>query len=1024
MYKAYIVNIILLLVPVVAFCQQTVYHTDESSDFKQGLELFNKEKYTTAQQLFVKSYEANKDKHSSQLTLTQFYIAQCAVQLFNADAEFLTHKFISENPNSPLVNEAYLNLGGFFYAQKKWVDAIKAYGKSDWRKLNNEQQAELFFKKGYSYFMRSDKENAKMAFYEIKDKKSKFQSPALYYYSHIHYKEKNYQTALNGFLQLTDDKSFGPIVPYYVVQIYYMQKKYTEITDFVPGIIDNVTEKRLAEISRIAAESYFHLLKYEEAIAYFSKYMEAIGTPAPEASYQLAYSYYKTGKYAEAIEHFKRISLNKNELGQNASYYLASCYLNVNDKENARKAFGAASRSDFDPAIKQDALFNYALLTYEVGNDPFNDGIQVFEEFINTYPESKRINEARRFLIQAYLGARNYKKALASIDRIKVKNDELKEAYQRIAFNRGLELYSIMKYAEAAQKFKASLKYKGFNAQREARALFWLGESRFGMREYKNAITSYKTFKKAPVAHTTAEFKLVDYNMAYAFYKIEDYASAAKWFRQFASNGPDNYKAQIADALLRVGDCNFMQGNYYPAIDFYQRAMDKEVEGSDYAMFQKAMCQGLAKKELDKINTLKQLTLAFPTSHLADDAFYEIAQEYLKLQDNRQAIQALTDLYNQYQNSEIAGKALVQLGLLYYNADNNNQAIKYYKIAVSNYPGTQESRDALLGLKNIYIDLGRIEDYSSFVDGLSGQVPRLSVGEKDSLSYAAAEKHYLTGNCTAAQKAFKRYIGNYPNGAYLTNAYFYSGDCYYQAKDFVNSLAMFKYVIQQPENMYTEQALLGSGRIARVQKNYDKTLEYYEKLVSSPSAANVKEAKLAVMNAYFAQKKFSEAEKSAKEVLTLQGIGKNDKRKAKFIQARSLQENGRVKLAIEAFRGLSQEVLSNEGAESKYRLAQLLHIDKQSAEAEKIILDFSSKSTSHEYWMARSFLLWADIFVQNKNYFQATETVQSIIDYYAETDDGILQLAKAKKAEISKLSQKSNEESELESVEVNIENKN
>jgi tetratricopeptide (TPR) repeat protein len=445
--------------------------------------------------------------------------------------------------------------------------------------------------------MKKEFDAAKVAFFEIKDKQTKYTPPAQYYYGHIHYQEENYQTALNEFITLSDDETFGPIAPYYIVQIYYMQRKYQEIIDFAPGIIDNVTEKRLAEVARITAEAYFKLERYEEAITYFERYTEAASSPANEAVYQLAYAYYKTTQYEKAIPYFERISVNEGELGQNASYYLASCYLENEDKENARKAFASAMRGDADPMIKQDAMFNYALMTFEVGGDPFNDAVQAFETFIETYPESKRINEARRLLIQAYLGSRNYRKALESIDRVENKNDELKEAYQRIAFNRGIELFNVQQFPEAAEMFKNATKYSGYNNQREAKALYWLGESKYRQGSYADAVSAFQNFKQAPIAHTVEEYKLVNYNMGYSYYKMNSYSEAVKLLRQFTTESAatvDN--SYISDSYLRIADCYFMQKNYFQAIDFYQRSLDAQTSSTDYALLQKGICLGLAKK--------------------------------------------------------------------------------------------------------------------------------------------------------------------------------------------------------------------------------------------------------------------------------------------------------------------------------------------------------------------------------------------------------------------------------------------
>ncbi|MBN2486082.1 MAG: tetratricopeptide repeat protein [Bacteroidales bacterium] len=1014
-----------LLIFCVPYCQNTAWHTNSDATFRQAKDLYDKEKYNTAQKLFIEVFEQDKNSQTMLKPLSQFYIAQCAVRLFNADAEFYTMQFINDNPDNNLVNEAWFSLGGYFYTLKKWNDALSAYLKTDWRKLNKEQQSEYFFKKGYCYFMKDNNNDAKLCFYEIKDKNTKFTSPALYYYSHIHYTEENYQTALNGFLKLTGDKTFGPIVPYYVVQIYYMQGKFEEIVGFVPGIIDNVTEQRIDEVARIAAEAFFKLERYSGSIEFFRKYMQVVSAPAPEATYQYAYSLYKTSQFDTAALYFQKISHEKGALGQNASYYLGSCYLKQGDKENARKAFASASRSDFDQAIKQDAMFNYALLTYEIGGDPFTDAIRAFEDFIAQYPGSKRIDEARRLLIQAYLGARNYKQALASIDKIENKNDELKEAYQRIAYNRGVELFNNLDFTGAAEMFRNSLKYKGYDAQREARSWFWLGESLYRSKKYNEAVQAYTSFKAAPVAHTVEEFKVVDYNLAYAYYKKENYSDAATLFRQFASSAnADVGPSYIADALLRTGDCFFMQTSYLQAVDFYQRAIDANIESKDYALMQKGMSQGLMKKELDKIGTMKQIAQAYPASVYADNAWYEMAQEYLKLQDSKQAIEALISMYGKYPNSELAAKALVQLGLLHFNADNNQAAIEYYKKAVSGYPGTQEAKDALFGLKNIYIDMGKIEDYSAFVDGMQGNVPRLTVNEKDSLTYVAAEKLYMSSDCAGAKPAFARYLSSFPDGAYVVNAHFYKGDCHYQAREYAEARQMFDFVTTQPRSLFTEQAYLGNARIAVSLKEQEKAIESYKGLlVNTSSASNIREAKTGIMRAQYSLQRFSDALQSAEEVLAFAGLAEETIREASFIKARCLQQSGREMLALEEYRKLSVEVLSPQGAESKFRVAEILVNQNKADEAEKEILDFSGKSTSHDYWIARSFILWSDIFVARKNYFQSIETLQSIIDYYANSNDGIIEMAREKKAATELLSKSETPKSIQEQEEINIEKK-
>ena len=75
------------------------------------------------------------------------------------------------------------------------------------------------------------------------------------------------------------------------------------------------------------------------------------------------------------------------------------------------------------------------------------------------------------------------------------------------------------------------------------------------------------------------------------------------------------------------------------------------------------------------------------------------------------------------------------------------------------------------------------------------------------------------------------------------------------------------------------------------------------------------------------------------------------------------------------------------GAESKYRVAEYYFFMNDLKKSEKEIFEFIDKNTPHQYWLAKSFILLSDIYVEDNREFEAKQYLLSVRENYSGKSD-------------------------------------
>jgi TolA-binding protein len=965
------------------FAQQTAIYLDPEKNYQLGLELFNKQKYGAAQREFQLLLESRNAVSDESRTNAEFYIAFCAAELFHKDAEYLLSEFIRNHPESSKNGNAILELSNLFYRLKQHKKAILWFEKVDKSLISKEELPVYYFHVGYSYYMTGDYDKAIKAFNEVKDTDSKYASAATYYFAHMAYVNKNYETALQNFLKLKDSEAFGAVVPYYIAQIYYRQGKNEELLQYAPSIIDSSKTKNGLEISRMIAESYYRKGNYKDAIPYLAEYEKNSGAADRTDYYELGYSYYRTNECAKATPYFQKVTDKEDTIAQYAYYHLADCFIKTGNKKSARSAFQSAAKMNFDEQISEESQFNYAKLSYELSFQSV--ALEAFRKFIKAYPNSDHIAEANEALIDIYTTTKNYKDALTAIENMKDKSQNMKSAYQKVAFFRGVELFMDNNLKEAIGLFNTSISNPA-DQKLVAKARYWKGEAQYKLNNYDDAIQSYNDFVFTPSAVTMENYNLANYNLGYSYFKKGEYASAQTSFRKYIKEKPQTDNARYNDALLRIADSFFMLKDQNNAMEYYTMAIDNKSKSSDYALYQKAMIYGIQNKLKDKAATLQKIFDKYPKSVYFDDALYESGNASMLAGDNAKAQTNFRKLINEYPSSSYVKKAMLGEALLYFNNHEDEKAKSSFKSVIEKYPNTPESREALAQLKNVAVSQNKVDEYLDYVK----TVPNadVSVSGQDSLIYESAELRYTQGNCEDAIKDFDNYMQKFSNGIFRVNATYYKADCQFRNKQYETALSGYEFVISQEKSAFTEKSLLNAGIINYRMKQYDKALQDFEKLESVAEVKdNIVAAQAGQMRCNYKLLMYDKTISSAQKIIESENSDKDLVNEAHLLKGKSALAKNDLETAKAELTIVSKRTNSEMTAEARYNLALIEYMLGNFKASEKIIQDIQKLIPTYDYWIAKGFILWGDNYIALKDTFQGKETYKSIVDNYQKNPD-------------------------------------
>lgn len=752
-----------------------------------------------------------------------------------------------------------------------------------------------------------------------------------------------------------------------------MNKDYKYVTDNAAKMYASVPQERRAHLARIISEAY--LVQGDAASA--KKYYDRTDTSAGKSRTDYFYAgslLYALEDYKGAVENYSLMTERTDSLGQIANYQLGYSYIRTKNKVAAMQAFKDASSLGYDSAIREDAYFNYAKLAFDLNHDP-----SVFDSYISTYPEKAKGDKIYSYIALAALYNRDYAGAVEAYDKIDVLDGDMQNNYIKANYLRAEQLVEAGSYRKAVPCLKAAAYYSGRRSGINGLSRYWLAESLYRSDDFSQAADEYKALYNASALNGRTEGALLPYDVAYCYLKSGSYADAERWFDIYLQSGD---KSCRRDALTRKGDTFFIRKDYKSAITSYESAISEYPQLDDlYPYYQAGLSYSLLGKHKDEAALLSAAADAPSGADFWCETEYELGRACMALGRNADAEKVFGRIVGEGRDSTYMARALIGLGMISANASQYDDALGYYKRVVSRMRSTEYADDALHAIEAIYQTRQEPEQYFAYLKTLSGA--QAAEGDKESMFFNAAEQIFLAENYQKAITSLQAYMDEYPSGENVNLAEFYMAESYKNLGKKEQACDWYRKVIESGEGSFVEASSLNFARLSYGLERYGDAYSGYKALLENAKIENNKHtAVIGMMNSAYAGKDYAAAAENAALVAADNRSDKDDVRRARYVEAKSLLATSRREKALAIMKSLSAETATPEGAEAAYAVIQDRYDQGLFDEVETLVYKLSDSGTDQTYWLAKAFIVLGDSFAERGEMKQARATFESIRDGY------------------------------------------
>ncbi|MEX2352026.1 MAG: tetratricopeptide repeat protein [Balneolaceae bacterium] len=476
---------------------------------------------------------------------------------------------------------------------------------------------------------------------------------------------------------------------------------------------------------------------YEWAVTAFERgrYVEAIEVLLPLARRTgelqepariltfLGEAYYANGEYTLALEAFDVVE----ELGdvdprfrRQARFQRAWLRYSNQAYEQAQPEFQAVYDDAPNSDLGAEALFWGADSHYQLAN--YGPAATQFVRFIEDYPGHELAGAARYALGWSYFMMGDFENAVGPfvdfLENYEPPSIALFPYETDTQLRIGDSWFALGEYGRAMEYYNRVIGAEPGGDY----AMFQVANSYYRMNRNFEAVTEFRRLLRIYPYSSLRE--QAQYNVAYIYLNTGNYEQAVEEFRTIIERFPGTSWA--ARAQYNIGDAWYNAGEYTSAIEAYNEVL-RRYPGSDYvieAIGGIQYAQLSAGEEDRSIDILEEFLANNPASGTADRLRYRQAEAIYQMGNYEGAVEDFQQYIRITNSDDMLPDAWYNLADAYLRTGRTEQAIESFATVAEEYAESGRAADALARLGSIHQELGEYEEASRFYSYLLEQPSR------------------------------------------------------------------------------------------------------------------------------------------------------------------------------------------------------------------------------------------------------------------------------------------------------------